>query len=263
MTTRPASRPASRHLEAFDLAGRVAIVTGASSGLGVQFANALDAAGASVVLAARRTDLLETVANDLHDARIVTTDVGQVGDLDALVASTLQHYGRIDILVNNAGAADHGPAVNQDDSDFARVVDLNLVAPYRLAKRVAPTMVGQGSGTIVNVASIMGLRPTGSIPQAGYAASKGGLINLTRELALQWAALGVRVNALAPGWFDSELTSDMLASERGQRWINRNTPMQRFGKSGELDGALLFLASDASSFVTGQVIVVDGGWTAQ
>ncbi|MGB2757813.1 MAG: SDR family oxidoreductase, partial [Acidimicrobiia bacterium] len=143
------------------------------------------------------------------------------------------------------------------------ILELNLVAPYDLSRFAAPIMIEHGGGSIVNIASLWGLIGIGKIPDASYAASKGGLVNLTRELAAQWANRGVRVNAIAPGWFRSEMTqATMFDDERGRSWVNRMTPMARAGKEHELDGALLLLASDASSFVTGITLPVDGGWTA-
>jgi NAD(P)-dependent dehydrogenase (short-subunit alcohol dehydrogenase family) len=161
---------------------------------------------------------------------------------------------------------DAEPAIDEPLDRFKAVVEVNLIAPFALAQRAARAMLDgddeDKGGTIVNVASILGLRGVGQIPQAGYAASKGGIVNLTRELGAQWARKGIRVNALAPGWFESEMTSDMFSEESGHKWVARRAPMGRHGKEGELDGALLFLASEASSYVTGQILAVDGGWTS-
>ena len=181
----------------------------------------------------------------------------------SVVEATLGQYGRVDVLVNNAGMVDVVPAEDEPLEAFREVVDVNLVAPFALAQSVARAMIeSDGGGVIVNVASVLGLVGAGQIPQAGYAASKGGIVNLTRELSSQWAKKGIRVNALAPGWFESEMNEDMLSSEKGQQWVARRTPLGRHGREGELDGALLFLASDASTYVTGHVLAVDGGWTA-
>jgi NAD(P)-dependent dehydrogenase (short-subunit alcohol dehydrogenase family) len=166
-------------------------------------------------------------------------------------------------LINNAGANHVEPALDQTVEEFRREIEVNLIAPFELARLAAKAMVESGGGTIVNVASIWGMVGVGQIPDAGYAASKGALVNMTRELAAQWARAGVRVNTLAPGWFRSEMTNDtMFGDERSEHWMRTRTPMGRGGEEHELDGALLFLASDASSFVTGAVLPVDGGWTA-
>lgn len=248
----------------FDLTGRVVVVTGASSGLGVTFAEGVAAAGARVVIAARRTDRLEVLCQTLTsrgtEALAVECDVSNEASVDALVAATLAKFGRADVLVNNAGVANVKPAALETISDFKNVLDVNLVGTFLCAQRFGRVMLEQKKGAIVNVASIMGLVASGLIPQSSYVASKGGVVNLTRELAAQWARYGVRVNAIAPGFFPSEMTTEM-ESEDGQRFIRRRTPMGRMGQPAELLGALLLLASDASSYMTGQILAVDGGWT--
>ena len=245
----------------FDLSGRVAIVTGASSGLGERFARVLDAAGAQVVVTARRTDRIEALASSLRDGYAVTADLADSGAADAIVAAAWERFGRLDVLVNNAGAGTDRPAVDLPVDEFRRVLEVNLVAPFALAQAAARTMLEQGSGTIVNVASQFGLVGT-TAGLSAYSAAKGGLVNLTRHLAAEWSPRGVRVNALAPGYFATEMTQDVFEDARFVAWTARNTPMRRTGREGELDGALLYLASDASSFTTGSVLVVDGGWTA-
>jgi len=249
----------------FDLSGRVAVVTGASSGLGSQLARALCAAGAQVVVSARRKDRLDALVEELIDAggsaAALACDVGVEADIDALADAVVGAHGHVDVLVNNAGITEVGPAEDEDAEVWRRVLSTNLDGVFFCAQRFGRVMLGQGSGSIINVASVLGLVGAGQIPQASYAASKGAVVNLTRELAAQWARRGVRVNAIAPGWFESEMTGDMFSDERSKKWMAGRTPMGRPGHEGELDGALLYLASDAASFVTGQILAVDGGWT--
>jgi NAD(P)-dependent dehydrogenase (short-subunit alcohol dehydrogenase family) len=248
----------------FRLDGRVVIVTGASSGLGARFARVLDAAGAAVVLAARRMDRLEALATELRDALPVQCDLSEPDAAAQLVDATLERYGRVDVLVNNAGGGASWPATEHPIEDFRLELEVNLVAPFALSALAARSMIASGEGgSIINIASIFGIVGVGQIPQAAYAASKGALVNLTRELAAQWGRKGVRVNTLAPGWFHSEMTEGpMFGNEQSEKWMRQRTPMGRGGEEHELDGALLFLASDASTFVTGALLPVDGGWTA-
>jgi NAD(P)-dependent dehydrogenase (short-subunit alcohol dehydrogenase family) len=246
----------------FDLEGRVVVVTGASSGLGAHFARRLAGEGARVVLAARRRDRIDALAAELPDALAVECDVTSEDDCARLVKFAVERYGAIDVLVNNAGVSKPARVADETVADFRHVVEVNLVATYSLSRRVGTLMAERGQGSIVNIASVVGLVGLGRMPQASYAASKAGVVNLTRELAAQWARSGVRVNAIAPGFFPSEMTEALFGDPKGEAWVAKLTPMGRGGRDGELDGALLYLASDASSYVTGSVLPVDGGWTA-
>jgi NAD(P)-dependent dehydrogenase (short-subunit alcohol dehydrogenase family) len=248
---------------AFRLDGKVAVVTGASSGLGERFARVLSAAGARVVLVARRLERLEQLAAELGDATPAACDLSRGEDLEVPVQRALEVYGKVDVLVNNAGIERSRPALEETGEVFSEVLDVNLLAPFMLARAAARDMLSRGAGgSIINIASILGLVGVGRPPQAAYTASKGGLINLTRELSAQWASSGIRVNAIAPGFFGSEMTERLFSEEGGYRWVARHTAMGRHGEAHELDGALLFLASDASSYVTGVALPVDGGWTS-
>src|SRR5215218_3996638 len=246
------------------LTGRVVVITGASSGLGVQMARAAAGAGAHVVLAARRRERLQAMAGKIPRAHAVEADVTSGDDRRRLVETALERHGRIDALVNNAGISHTGPALRQTAAEFARVLEVNLVAPFELSCLAASAMRRTGGGSIVNVASVMGLRSVDAFPDAAYVASKAGLLGLTRELASQWGRHGVRVNALAPGFFASEMTQAFLDTPDGAPdWLVRQTPLERTGEAGELDEPLLFLLGPGSAFVTGQVLVVDGGLSAR
>lgn len=249
----------------FRLDGRVAVITGASSGIGEALAAGFASAGARVVVAARRRDRIDALAQRIGaaggDALAVPCDVVRTDDVEALAEATLARFGRVDVLVNNAGVEGVVPAEEETLEDFRAVLEVNLVGAFHCAQRLGRAMLAQGSGSIVNVASIFGLVGVGQIPQVSYVASKGGLVNLTRELAAQWARRGVRVNALAPGFFPSEMTAEMFENERARKWMRQRTPMGRPGALEELVGPALFLASDAASYVTGHTLAVDGGWT--
>ena len=250
-------------LSLFSLDGKVAIVTGASSGLGARFARVLDSVAASVVLVARREDRLVDLAVELRDAHVVGADLADEAARERVVASTLDRFGRIDVLVNNAGVGTTAGVEDESLDAFRFAMELNVTAMWHLSKLCSPSMIEQGDGAIVNIASMLGHVGSTPVKQANYCASKGAVINLTRELALQWARKGIRVNALSPGWFVSEMTEGMDTDEGSVRFVKTNAPLARMGHVDELDGALLLLASQAGGYITGQSLLVDGGWTAR
>jgi hypothetical protein len=243
------------------LADRVAIVTGASSGLGARFATVLADAGANVVAAARRAERLEALAADQSRIHPVPCDVTDDDDRARLVATTLERFGRVDVCVNNAGAASGGPERQATLEAFRNVMRLNVEAVFAVSQAVAGPMREQRSGSVINISSMFGSVASSPVPDAGYVASKSAVNGLTRELAAQWARDGVRVNAIAPGFFHSEMTAELVDDERSRKWFERMCPLGRPGRPDELDGILLFLASDASTYCTGQVFAIDGGWT--
>ena len=244
----------------FRLDGRVALVTGASRGLGERFARVLRAAGAEVVAAGRDAEALERLAGETG-ASIEVGDVRDDAHLDRLVQHALDGHGRVDIAVPNAGIADVVPFEEQDAGQLRELLEINLVSVLLLAQLAGRAMLAQGSGSIVNVASILGLVAPGDTAMAGYTAAKAGVIGVTRDLAAEWGPRGVRVNALCPGYFPTDMTEGLTHPGAVKR-IERRTLLRRVPRLDELDGALLFLASDASSYMTGQTLVIDGGWTA-
>jgi NAD(P)-dependent dehydrogenase (short-subunit alcohol dehydrogenase family) len=241
----------------FDLSGKTVLVTGASSGLGAHFASVLGAHGAVVVLAARRVDRLRDMEAALHGrgvgARVVGMDVTDAGSIEAALAEA----GAVDVVVNNAGITLARPLLEQSEADWDQVMETNLKGAFLVLRGAARAMRERGrGGSIINIASILGLRQAGQV--AGYAASKAGLIQLTKVAAAELARFGVRVNAIAPGYFATDLNTDFRDSPAGAALIKR-IPQRRLGEPHELDGPLLLLASDLSSYMTGCVIPVDGG----
>jgi NAD(P)-dependent dehydrogenase (short-subunit alcohol dehydrogenase family) len=246
------------------LAGRSVVLTGASSGLGQHFVDVLLAEGARVMATARRRDRLERLlaTRETERLEIVAGDITEDDFPRQLMAAAAERFGGIDIVINNAGVAGATPAEKETNEEFARVFSVNLLAAFACSREAFPHLSGGGGGAIVNVGSALGLVGIGRIPQASYCASKGALHSLTRELAAQWADDGVRVNCIAPGWFPSEMTEEMMDDERSLDFIRRTVPMGRPGRLEELDEVLIMLCAAGNSYLTGQTIVVDGGWTS-
>jgi NAD(P)-dependent dehydrogenase (short-subunit alcohol dehydrogenase family) len=250
---------ATTSLDRFRLDGKVALVTGASSGLGVAIAQCLAEAGADLVLGARRTDRLQATKSLVEAigrrAVTVTTDVSSPEDCTAMVAAGVEEFGNVHVLINNAGVGSAAPATREAPEDFRRVIDINLNGAYWMAQAFGRAATEGGS--LVNMSSVLALRP-GLIPQAAYSASKAGLLGMTRDLANQWTGRkGIRVNAICPGYFPSEMTDEM--DEGAAELIASLTPMGRLGHPYEVGDACVFLASEASSYITGVTLTVGGG----
>ncbi len=244
----------------FDMTGKVALVTGASAGLGRHFALELADAGAKVVLMARRLESLESVAEEIRsaggEALPLAMDVTDRASVDAAVARAAEEWGGLDSVINNAGIAIPGNSLELSEEDWSKVLETNLTGVFRVAQATGRVMQAGQGGAIVNLGSIIGMG--GASILASYAAAKAGVINLTRSLAVEWARFGIRVNALCPGYFATDMNRDTLEGEAGQV-MKKKIPQRRFGQLSELTGPLLLLASDASSHMTGSVVVVDGG----
>ena len=251
-------------MKMFSLDGRTAVVTGASSGLGAALVKTFAGAGANVVAAARRMDRLQAVCAGLPACHPIECDVTSTKDLTRLVDAAHSKFGPIEILVNAAGGlASVTPAEDETLDGMNWTVKVNLIAPFQLSQLVFPDMKSLGRGAIVNISSISGVVGIDGIPQAAYAMTKRGLSGLAVDLGVEWGRHGIRVNALAAGFFQSEMTEALYADERMQRWLERSTPLPGYATPADICGAVLWLVSDAGRYVTGQTIMVDGGWTAR
>lgn len=249
--------------ELFSLEGKNVLLTGATAGIGRRFAEVLSGAGATLGIVARRSDVLKELTVSLPRTTALTEDLSDPASGDRVAAWALDTLGSVDVVVNNAGALVKGrKAEDETPEEIQWTLDLNLVTPVRIVQALYPQMKARGSGSIINVTSMVASVGIGRFPQAIYSASKGGLESITREWAAQWSRFGIRVNALAPGMIETEIVSEALGIEKVQEWVLRNTLLPRHGRPEDFDGALLLLASDAGRYITGQTITVDGGWTA-
>lgn len=251
----------------FEMKGQVALVTGCSSGLGVQMARALASAGCNIVPIARRLEKLEEVAASIRadfgvEVLPLRCDITSTEQVEAVVAKALERFGRIDVLVNNAGTGAVAPAEEITDAQFENEFQIDLFGSFKVARAVAAkAMIPAKYGRIINIASMYGLVGNKIAPASPYHAAKGGVVNLTRALAAEWGKHGITVNSICPGYFYTPLTVETLNSEYFQNYAKQVIPLERYGNEGELDTAVLFLASPASAYVTGVALPVDGGYT--
>lgn len=253
----------------FDLSNHVALVTGCSSGLGVQMAKALASQGCNIVAVARRQNLIDEVAKEIAEtygvkAIGIPCDITDTSKVNETVGKILEEFGRIDILINNAGTGSGATsAENMEDSQFEGEIAIDLTGSFKMARAVAKkAMIPAGYGRIINIASMYGLVGNNIAPAAAYHAAKGGVVNLTRALASEWGNKGITVNAICPGYFETPLTKETLDTEFFQQYAKTMIPLNRYGKEGELDTAAIFLASPCSTYVNGVILPVDGGYTA-
>ena len=253
----------------FDLSNNVALITGCSSGLGVQMAKALASQGCNIVAVARRKNLIDEVAQEISTTYKVKSigvqcDITSTENINSAVDIVMKEFGRIDILINNAGTGSGATSAEDvEDAQFEGEIAIDLTGSFKMARAVAKkAMLPASYGRIINIASMYGLVGNNIAPAAAYHAAKGGVVNLTRALASEWGSKGITVNSICPGYFETPLTKETLDSEFFQQYARTMIPLQRYGKEGELDSAAIFLSSPASSYVNGVILPVDGGYTA-
>jgi len=250
----------------FSLKGRVAVVTGGSSGLGVQMAKGFAGQGADLVIMARRIDKLEKVAEEIRSLGVkclpVQCDVTNTDQVNKAAETAIKEYGKVDILVNCAGSAKNAGVLNMTDEEWDFTVDTDMTSVFKVTRAFAKYMVEKKYGRIINIASMYGLVGNTAIDTVAYHSSKGGVVNFTRAVAAELAKYNITCNAICPGYFATELTIDTLKTEAFTNYMKATVPMGRYGKEGELNPAAIFLASDEASYVTGAILTVDGGYTA-
>ncbi len=249
----------------FDLSGRVAVVTGASSGLGVQMAKALAHQGADIAILARRKEKLDKVAEEIRSIGVkcipVQCDVTDTASVVSAASAVKAEFGKVDILVNNAGSGGVGPAEEMTDDDWSHTIKVDLDGVFKVAREFGKLMIENKYGRIINISSMYGIVGNMALPTAAYHAAKGGVNNLTRALAAEWAKHNITVNSLCPGYFATELTEESINTEFFTNYMKSTVPVGRYGAEGELDSTVVYLASDYSSYVTGVILPVDGGYT--
>ncbi|MCF8011156.1 MAG: SDR family oxidoreductase [Clostridiales bacterium] len=253
-------------MKTFDLQDKVAVVTGASSGLGIQFAKALGRHNSKIALVARREEKLKKVKEDLEQHGIQSnyypTDVMEGEQVKSTVDKVVKDLGRIDILVNNAGVATVEPTEDHALENWQKVVDTNLTGVFLFTRYAGQVMIKQKHGRVINISSMYGAVGNTYMPASSYHATKGAVNTFTRAVSAEWAKYNITVNAIGPGFFLTEMTDEITEDPQFHEFVKKQCPMERMGKEGELDGALLLFASDVSSYITGQVLYVDGGWTS-
>lgn len=249
----------------FDLTERTALITGASSGLGVQYAQGLAAHGAKLVLTARRMERLEALTADFRAQGVeclpIRVDITDEDSVKEMVQKAITYFGHIDILVNNAGVATGTPAESLSTAAFEQTLRTNLVGAFMVSREVGKHMISRRYGRIINTCSIQAIRCTFGMPGSDYNVSKAGDVTLVKSLAAEWAKYGITVNGIGPGYFPTDIDREYLETEQFKNQLATHCPMGRVGRDGELNGALVYLASEAASYTTGQIIYVDGGWT--